>query len=61
MCFSKDTYINSVLTEEVIQFQPPAANSITIPAGQQQGFHSVLPGRAAKLDYAVDGQFQDSP
>jgi hypothetical protein len=38
MSFSQETYINSVLTEEVSQFQLPAANTISISAGQPPRF-----------------------
>ena len=36
MRFSLEAYIGPVLTEEVIQFQLPAAKSFNDPAGQPQ-------------------------
>jgi hypothetical protein len=45
MSFSQDTYIHSVLADEIFQFQLPAANTINIPAGQMQSFGHVRPSR----------------
>jgi hypothetical protein len=34
--------VNAVLTEELFHFQLPAANIVSVPAGQPQGFYPVL-------------------
>jgi hypothetical protein len=34
----EEAYINAVLTEELFQFQLPAANTVGVPACQPQGF-----------------------
>ena len=50
MRLSQETYVDSVLTEVIIQFQLPAANYINVPAGQPQGFLPVgRQGRAVIL------------
>ena len=45
MRFSQEAYIDPVLTEEVIQLQIPAANFVSVPAGQPQGSCPVRPSR----------------
>jgi hypothetical protein len=50
--FCQKTYIDTVLAEEMFQFQPPALNTFSIPAGQPQSFATfVLLGRAAIFGY----------
>jgi hypothetical protein len=61
MSFSQETYIDSVLTEEIFQFQLPAAKTIKFPAGQPQSFSTfVLLGRAAIFAYDEEN-FQGGP
>jgi hypothetical protein len=43
--FCQETYIDSVLTEEMFQLQLPAANAIVIPAGKSKSFRHVHPSR----------------
>jgi hypothetical protein len=45
----QEANINAVLTEELFQFQLPAAITVSIPAGQPHGFSRVLLGRAGVL------------
>jgi hypothetical protein len=45
MSFSQETHMDSVLTEEIFQFQLPAANTIGTAAGQPQSFRHVRPSR----------------
>jgi hypothetical protein len=45
MNFWQETYINSVLADEMFHIQHPAANTIGIPTGQPQSFHHVRPSR----------------
>jgi hypothetical protein len=49
------------LPEEVIQFQLPATDTVSDPAGQMQGFSVVHLGRAAILSYKEDSGFEDNP
>jgi hypothetical protein len=43
VCLILETYVNTVLTKEMIQFELPAADTVGIPAGQLQGFNLVCP------------------
>lgn len=45
MRLSQEAYVDSVLAEEMIQFDVSAANPVRVPAGQSQGFLPVRPPR----------------
>jgi hypothetical protein len=50
--FGQQAYIDAMLAEELIQFLLPAADTVSIPANQPQGFvHLVRVGRAAIIGY----------
>jgi len=42
---SQQAYADPVLSEEMIQFVLPAAESVSIQAGQPQGFSPYIPSR----------------
>ena len=61
MRLSQEAYIDSVLVEEMIQFQIPVAKSVKFPADQPKGFSPfVFLGRVAILGYKKYNSFQDS-
>jgi uncharacterized protein YdhG (YjbR/CyaY superfamily) len=46
--------INTVLTEELVQFQLPSANTISVSTSQPQGPPSFVLGRTAILSFEED-------
>jgi hypothetical protein len=52
--------INAVLTEEMLQFHLPAANTISVPINQPQGFPPFVLGHTTILGYEKDASFKDS-
>jgi hypothetical protein len=61
-CLTKETYIDTVLVEKMLQFKRPAARTVRIPAGEAQGFTLIrVPGLAAIFSHKEDNDFQDSP
>jgi hypothetical protein len=43
---TEETYIDTVLSEKVLQLKLPAAHSVRIPTGEAQGFTPLCPPRA---------------
>jgi hypothetical protein len=55
----EEAYINAVLTEELFQFQLPAANTVGVAACQPHGFTGALLGRAAMLSQEKNNGLED--
>jgi hypothetical protein len=49
MGLAQEVNINDVLNEELFQFQLPATNTTSVPAGQPQCFSRIALDRAAML------------
>ena len=60
-CLAKETNIDTVLSEKILQFKLPAAHSFRIPEGEAQGFIPLCPPRAfCHIRQRKDGGFHDS-
>jgi len=53
MGVGEQVYVNPVLSEEMIQFLLPAADTVDIPAGQPQGFSPRRPSRPCPLYWPI--------
>jgi hypothetical protein len=60
VCLVQEANINAMLTEELFQFQLPAANTIGVPKCKPQGFNQFVLGHTAILGYEEDDGSEDS-